>query len=265
MALMGIFLSQICLYPVKSLAGIQVERWPLDRFGLRFDRRWMVVRPDGRFLTQRQIPRMATIRSAIDLQTGQLTLFHPEGGEIAVPEPEGGSMAVQVWRDRVEAIRVGEKVDRWLEAILGIPCHLVWFPEEGRRTVDPRYAPFPAETAFSDGFPLLLIGEGSLQDLNRRLDRPVEMGRFRPNLVIRGSEPYAEDRWRKIRIGEIPIHLVKPCSRCVVTTVDPDRGVRTGEEPLKTIGRLRRGYFGQNGVHAKEGWLQVGMVVQVLE
>lgn len=258
-------LSQIYLYPVKSLAGIEVRRWPLDRFGLKFDRRWMVVRPDGRFLTQRQCPQMATIRTAIDLESGRLTLFHPERGERVVPEPEGRSITVQVWRDRVEAIQVSREVDLWLEEVLGQPCHLVWFPELSKRIVDPKYSPFEAETAFSDGFPLLIIGEDSLADLNRNVEQPVEMRRFRPNLVIAGTEAYAEDRWKKIEIGKIPILIVKPCTRCVVTTIDPDRGVRTGEEPLRTISKLRQGCFGQNAIHAREGWLEVDMEVKVVE
>lgn len=258
------FLKALFLYPVKSLAGVEPTSWPLDRFGLRWDRRWMVVDPSGRFLTQRKLPKMATIGTAIDLE-GRLRLFHPEMGEREVPvEPEGGEMEVKVWRDRVVAVRVGEEVDRWLEAILGTRCHLVFFPEGARRPVDPKFAPKEAVTAFSDGFPLLVLGEASLEALNSHLREPVSVRRFRPNLLIAGAEPYAEDRWRKIAISGIPIALVKPCPRCVVTTIDPDLGVPTGQEPLLTLGRLRRGLFGQNGIHLAEGWLEVGAPVEVL-
>ncbi len=262
-------LSGITIYPVKSLGGIDVDAWDLDDLGLAWDRRWMVVDESGRFLTQRQVPAMARVRPRLD-PGGQLTLTHPRLPSFTVPDPapEAATRPVTVWGDTVPALPLGAEVGAWLSKALGRPCHLVRLPEGTARAVDPNYAP-DARTAFTDGFPLLLIGEGSLADLNARLQQPVPMRRFRPNLVVAGAEPFAEDQWRRIRIGGITLRVVKPCSRCIVTTVDPDRGEVVGQEPLRTLAtyRLRNNkiYFGQNLVHEGPGRLRVGDAVTILE
>ncbi|HEB78165.1 MAG TPA: MOSC domain-containing protein [Methylothermaceae bacterium] len=261
-------LSEIHIYPVKSLGGIALQRWSLDEFGLRLDRRWMVVDPEGQFLTQRQYPQMARIRPRID-SGGRLTLFHPDQGEFAVPPVDPGAprWRVKVWSDTVAAVPVSGAADRWLSEAIGIACRLVWFPDDVRRQVDTRYARKGERTAFSDGFPLLLISQASLDDLNGRLPNPVPMHRFRPNLVVAGTEPYAEDHWQRIQIGAVTMRVVKPCSRCIITTVDPETGRRTGQEPLATLAKYRRRgnrvYFGQNLIHEGSGTLQVGDPVRI--
>ncbi|BCX82931.1 conserved hypothetical protein [Methylomarinovum caldicuralii] len=262
-------LTELHLYPVKSLGGIAVDRWELDAFGLRFDRRWMVVDREGKFLTQRQHPQMARIQPRIDAP-GRLTLRHPRQGSFQVPpaDPEAPRLAVTVWGDTVEAAPVGEDADRWLSEAIGVDCRLVWFPDDVKRQVDTRYAAPGERTAFADGFPLLLIGQSSLDDLNRRLESPVPMRRFRPNLVVAGAAAYAEDSWRRIRIGAVTMRVAKPCSRCIITTVDPETGRRAGQEPLATLAKYRcRGkhvYFGQNVIHETQGELAVGEPVGVL-
>jgi len=262
-------LSELYIYPVKSLGGIALERWRLDAFGLYLDRRWMVVDREGSFLTQRQYPQMALVRPELAAGGTGLLLRHPQLGAFEVPkaDPRAPRITVTVWNDRVEAVPVGEEADRWLSEAIGVDCRLVWFPDDGERQVDLRYARRGERTAFSDGFPLLLISRASLDDLNRRLAQPLPMRRFRPNLVVSGSEPYAEDRWQRIVIGAIPMRMVKPCSRCVITTVDPETGRRTGQEPLATLATYRRRgnkvYFGQNLIHEAEGELAVGMTVRV--
>ncbi len=266
-------LTEIWLYPVKSFAGIQVERWRLDTFGLHLDRRWMVVDKAGRFLTQREYPQMARITPALEVEgeSLSLTLQHPRLGVFKVPPPEQGAsrVRVEVWSDVVEAVPVGQEADRWVSDALGACARLVWFPDEVMRQVDTRYGRKGDRTAFSDGFSLLLIGQGSLDDLNRRMPQPLPMRRFRPNLVVSGAGPYAEDRWRRIRIGDLEMRVVKPCSRCIITTVDPDRGEYTGKEPLKTLAGYRRKgnrvYFGQNLIHQSGGVLAVGREVEVIE
>jgi len=264
-------LSEIHLYPVKSLGGIALDRWRLDDFGLHLDRRWMVVDPAGRFLTQRQHPQMARIRPRLIDGGSGLALFHPELGTFRVPpaDPRGPRWRVQVWSDTVPAVPVGAAADRWLSEAVGVPCRLVWFPDDVKRQVDTRYGRTGERTAFSDGFPLLLITQASLDDLNRRLPEPVPMRRFRPNLVVSGTEPYAEDGWRRIRIGEVTMRVVKPCSRCPITTVDPETGRRTGKEPLATLATYRRRgnkvYFGQNLIHETHGELRVGDSAQIIE
>ncbi len=266
-------LSEIWLYPVKSFGGIRVDRWRVDEFGLHMDRRWMVVDSEGHFMTQREYPQMALIRPT--LCTGaegiSLALQHPDHGVFEVPSAalDHPRVKVKVWSDRVQASPIGKEVDHWISEAIGVSSRLVWFPDDVMRQVDTRYGQKGDRTAFSDGFPLLLIGQGSLDDLNRRLPQPVPMCRFRPNLVVNGAGPFAEDSWRQIRIGEVSMRVVKPCSRCIITTVDPETGKYTGKEPLRTLASYRRRgnrvYFGQNLIHQVGGELEVGREVKVIE
>jgi uncharacterized protein YcbX len=261
-------LSGLYRYLVKSLAGESLEQARLDAFGLQMDRRWMLVDREGGFLSQRELPRMALINPR--LTSEGLLLQAPDRTDQAVRRPanEAERFKVRVWKDQCAAQSADPEADAWLSDYLGQPCRLVYMPEESIRRVDPRYAEPEDRAAFSDGFPLLLISQASLDDLNERLAQPLPMSRFRPNLVVEGCEPYAEDGWRRIRIGELSLRVVKPCSRCKITTVDPYTG-ETGAEPLKTLaGYRRRGnqvYFGQNLIHEGPGELVLDMPVEVLE
>ncbi len=262
-------LSQLVIYPVKSMRGIERSSAALDDLGLAWDRRWMVVDAEGRFLTGRQQPRLLLIQPELT-EDGRLTLRFPDGRRLPVAPatPAAPRLTVQVWRDTLAAPAVDPAADAALSEFLGQPCRLVFFEESMVRPVDPDYARPGDRTGFADGFPLLLISEGSLADLNTRLPSPLPMRRFRPNLVVSGCAPYAEDEWREIRIGDIPFELVKPCSRCIMTTTDPDTGARAGQEPLRTLATYRRRgnkvYFGQNVVHRGRGLLRVGDAVTVL-
>ena len=188
--------------------------------------------------------------------------------DAAGPPGTGGDLRVRIWDDVCTARPAGPDADRWLSRFLGRDCRLVSLPESSRRPVDPAYGGVDDQVGFADGFPLLLISAASLEDLNRRLDEPLPMVRFRPNLVIYGGEPYQEDRWRRIRIGGIEFRLVKPCSRCAIPTIDPETAQRSAE-PLRTLmGYRRRGnkvYFGQNVLHDGVGELREGAPVEVLE
>jgi uncharacterized protein YcbX len=263
-----LILSGLYSYPVKSLAGIQLPRSELDRYGLRFDRRWMLVDQEGEFLSQRRFPRMALIGQRIVGE--ELVLYADARRELRLPlEPDsGGWIEVRVWGENCKAEHCGEVADAWLSDFLGQPCRLVFMPESVSRRVDPDYAVATDRTAFSDGFPLLLLSEASLADLNSRLELPLSMRRFRPNLVVAGCEPYAEDTWRRLRIGDMTFRVVKPCARCIITTIDPTTAER-GSEPLQTLSRYRRWgnkvHFGQNLLHDGSGRLAVGMRVEVLE
>lgn len=263
-----ILLSELHFYPVKSLRGVKLQRAPVDRRGIRRDRHWMVVDESGRFLTQRQESRMALIGTR--LIPGGLRLCAPGMADLELPFEEGSGepLQVQVWEDLCQARAAGPAADQWLGRFLGRPCRLVYLPEESRRPVDPAFATPQDQTGFSDGFPFLLISQASLDDLNARLSRPVPMRRFRPNLVVQGCAPYAEDRWRRIRIGAVEFRVVKPCSRCAIPTIDIDTGER-GQEPLRTLGQYRRRdnkvYFGQNLLHDGTGVLETGLRVEVLE
>lgn len=261
-------LSALYRYPVKSLAGHALASGRLDAFGLEDDRRWMVVDREGGFITQREVPEMALISTRLEGEG--LVLQAPGLPPVAVGRPaeRAGRVNVKVWGDRCEARYCGDEVEGWLSGFLGRSCRLVYMADGEVRRVDPRYARPVDRTAFSDGFPLLLISEASLNDLNRRLATPLPMIRFRPNLVVTGCEPYAEDGWSLIRIGGISLRVVKPCARCKITTVDPYTA-ETGSEPLKTLSGYRRQgnkvLFGQNLLHDAEGELCVDMPVEILQ
>ena len=188
--------------------------------------------------------------------------------DLMVRGAQGASLPVVVWRDKVNAIPVGGDADAWLSEFLAIDCRLVVFPYDARRAVDPDYAAATDQVGFADGFPFLLISQASLDDLNARLAQPVPMLRFRPNLVVEGCAAYAEDGWRRIRIGELEFRVAKPCSRCIIPTIDPATAQRSAE-PLRTLMSYRRRdnriYFGQNLIHDGTGRLAVGMPVEVLE
>lgn len=259
-------LDQIVVYPVKGAGGTSATGARVDDFGLHLDRRWMLVDGDGIFLSQRNHPRLALLRPRI--RDGSLVLDAPGMDPFALPmKAEGAVRDVRVWDATVEAVEVEGGADEWIEAFLGEPAHLVFMPESTLRPVNRDYAA-DARVSFADGFPFLLLSRESLEELNRRLDRPVPMNRFRPNLVVKGAGPHAEDAWRRIRIGEVEFEVVKPCARCAVTTVDQDSGQR-GAEPLRTLSRYRKHegktWFGQNLVQKRIGTLEVGNPVQVLE
>ncbi len=260
-------LSALYRYPVKSLRGEAYGALEVGRSGLCGDRQWMVVDRAGRFVTQRQQPRMALVSTRL-ADDGTLHLAAPGMPDLTVASGGAACTEVVVWGDRLEAALAGVEAHAWLSDFLALDCRLVRFAEDVSRAVDPAYAAAGDQVAFADGFPFLLISQASLDDLNARLERPVPMLRFRPNLVVEGCAPYAEDGWRRIRIGDVGFRVAKPCSRCIIPTIDPATGER-GREPLRTLMTYRRRdnkvFFGQNLVHDGGGRLTVGMPVEVLE
>lgn len=254
--------SGLFIYPIKSLGGIPVLSAQVTDRGLRFDRRWMLVNADHGFITQRTVPSMALIR--VNLSADGLEIrsrLHPN--ILLVPyEPEGGAFAdVYVWEDTCRGQFVSAEADAWFSAALGITCRLVYMPEETRRITDPNYAPEGGITSFADAFPFLLIGEGSLDDLNHRLEQPVPMDRFRPNIVFSGGGPFFEDSMQEFFIRNIRFRGVKLCARCPIPTIDQETAER-GKEPLRTLARYRMAnnkvYFGQNLIHSGLGEIAVG-------
>ncbi len=270
-------LAGMTVYPLKSAGGIELREAEIDELGLRHDRRWTVVDAQERALTQRTHPRLARIRVA--LEDRSLALTAPGMPRLELPlEPEtgpAGSRAeeVMVWNDRVAARPAGNRAARWISDWLEEPCRIAYMPPTTVRPVDPRYAVGAVghdRLSFADGFPFLLLSEASLDELNRRLDEPLPMNRFRPNLVVRGVGVHAEDRWRRIRIGDVPFHVVKSCGRCAITTTDQETGERSQhQEPLRTLARYRKAdgkvLFGRYLVHGGTGCLRVGDGVEVLE
>ncbi len=243
-------ISEVNIYPIKSLKGISLESSSVERRGLQFDRRWMLTDRDGMFFTQREVPKMAAI--AVEVTGDGLLVTSESEGEMAIPfEPDRGSRKiVTVWQSNVAAeVYVGE-VSEWFSDVLGRSCQLVLMPEKSHRHVSEKFDRGEDIVSFADGYPLLLISEGSLANVNERIEEnyrdadegvrvPFPMNRFRPNLVVEGSDPFEEDNWSKIRVGEAIFWVVKPCARCVMTTVDQARGEFDGKEPLKTIASFR--------------------------
>jgi uncharacterized protein YcbX len=258
---MGLHLSSIVLYPLKSAAGIAPAAWEVDRFGLVHDRRWMVVDSSGRLVSQRTHPRLALVRPTI--HPDRLTLDAPDTAPLELALRPTGSVIVKatVWDDTCDAVWLGPRPAKWLSDVLGSPCELVYMPDATVRPANPAYAPDGIRVSFADAFPFLLISEESLADLNAKLARPLPMNRFRPNLVIAGGEPYVEDTLERFGAGGIAFRVVKPCDRCVVTTTDQETTER-GVEPLRTLAMYRKVgglvMFGQNVVHLGTGRLSVG-------
>jgi uncharacterized protein YcbX len=263
-------LTSLFRYPLKSAAGQSLEHATVEPLGLECDRRWMAVRPDGSFLTGRDAPSLVRVR-ALPGPEG-LRLSAPGLPELLVPPPpaDAARLDVTVWEDTCSTARASAEADRWLSEYLGQPAALVYVDARMERPVDPRYAAPEDRVGFADGFPLLLCSEASLADLNQRLLRPVPMARFRPNLVVDGCEPFAEDGWRRLRIGTVELASVKPCARCVFTTVEPETGgYDPAQEPMRTLSTYRRTggkvLFGQNVIVRRPGTVRLGDAVEVLE
>ena len=249
-------LTALYRYPVKSLRGESHSRLDVRRRGLLGDRDWMLVDDAGRFVTQRQQPQMALV-TATRLDDDSLRLSAPGREQLLVSGAPGPRVDVTVWRDSLMAVEAKPEASAWLSEFLQCAVRLVRFADDVERPVDPEFADGADRVGFADGFPFLLISEGSLDDLNARLEAPVPMQRFRPNLV----------GWSRIRIGNIEFRVAKPCSRCIIPTIDIETGNRT-PEPLQSLSAYRRRdnkiFFGQNLLHDGMGRLEVGMPVEVL-
>ena len=265
-------LSALYRFPLKSGKGESLPQARLDKLGLEGDRRWMLVdEASGRFLTQRADPKMSQL-SALWNATGGLTLSAQgfEALDVAVPDPDTDLRGVTIWRDTLRVPDAGDAAADWLSRFVEKPVRLVHVPLPRARTTEAGYGRDDDQVAFADGYPLLLIGQASLDDISHKVGRPLDMLRFRPNLVIEGSEAFAEDGWKRVRIGEVEFRVVKSCSRCILTTIDPATGERSADrQPLATLETYRKQpdgvMFGQNLVNDGAGRLEVGMPVTILE
>ncbi|MBC2677830.1 MULTISPECIES: MOSC domain-containing protein [Pseudomonas] len=264
-------LAALYRYPLKSAIGQSLQQSPVDGLGLLGDRRWMLVdAQSGRFLSQRADPRLGQLGTQVGEDAG-LRLSASGYPELNVAVPESGELrGVTLWNDSFRVPDAGEEAARWVSDFVGKPTRLVYVPTERARTVSAGYGEGGDKVAFADGFPLLLIGQGSLDDLSARVGRTLEMARFRPNLVVQDSAAFAEDGWKRIRIGGLDFRVLKPCARCILTTLDPHTGERSADrEPLATLKRYRQqdghAMFGQNLVCDGAGVLEVGMPITVLE
>jgi len=234
-------ISEINIYPIKSLKGISLDSAVVEERGLQYDRRWMLTTPDGMFFTQREFPRMATLSVWIEEDGSGLGVAADRFGDVFVPsQPDtGDKQQVTIWQSVCEGEVYGGALNEWFSDVIGTNCQLVYMPDQTRRSVNKRFDHGDDVVSFADGYPLMVLSEATLADLNSRLDDPLPMNRFRPNLVVSGSSAFAEDAWDKVRIGEAVFRSTKPCERCVMTTVDQSKGEFTGKEPLKTLASYR--------------------------
>ena len=264
-----ITVSTLTYYPIKACRGFDVLATNIERMGLEHDRRMMVVTPDGEFLTQREYPRLALVTPTLKNEAVTLSAPNFESIQFTV-QSSGTPSPVNIWSSSgVDAIDQGDEAAIWFSDWLDTSVRLVHMADGFKRKLNPSYAINADDrTGFADGYPILIISEESLQDLNSRLDSALPMNRFRPNLVVKGCEPFAEDTWKRIRIGDVEMALVKPCARCVVTTIDKETLVKS-KEPLKTLGKYRKhklgAIFGVNVIPLNEGRVEIGMNVEILE
>lgn len=260
-------LLSIFRYPVKSARGLALASADVDRFGIEGDRRWMLIDDAGKFCSQRQLPALALLEVELRSDGTLLLALAGDAIEVAEPDPAGECVIATVWGDTVVAPLAAPPVNEWLSERFDVSLRLVFCPPTALRGVEPGYAPPGQLVAFSDGFPLLVTTQSSLDRLNDRLDTPVPMDRFRPNLVIEGTEPHAEDGWRRLRIGDAEIDLVKPCSRCAVPSIDQRTASRDPHINRALAAYRRRDgvvYFGMNAIAAPGSRFRVGDAVRVL-
>lgn len=263
------FLSQIFIYPIKSLAGIPVDHWELSSTGLKYDRKWMLVDEQQQFLSQRRLAKMALLKTQMSEQ--QLIISAPNQTDLVImlEMPVANiTREVMLWGNKYQAQEVNQEANQWFSDFLTRPCTLVYQPNETIRSVDQRYAQANDQTSFSDGFPFLIATTASLAKLNQQMNLSLSMRRFRPNLVITDCPSYAEDNWRKISIGDIDFRLPKPCSRCSIPQINPQTAL-LDKEPLRTLARTRKWnnkvFFGQNALHDNLGVIHVGDSVVINE
>jgi uncharacterized protein len=264
-------LTAIHLFPIKSVAARSVSKAEVQARGLKYDRRWMIVDSSGKFITGRQLPAMVLIQALAD-DVG-LILHAPMMPELRVNTPAGNAqrLPVNVWGDRVNAALANHEAHAWLSRFLNTEVRLVFMDDASERRVElePPHVPAAHDVSFADGYPLLLISEASLLHLNQKLKVPISMLRFRPNLVVSADQPHTEDSWKQIRIGAVEFDLIKTCTRCVFTTVDPISGEKDpAGEPLATLKTYRRSadgiIFGMNLIARNHGIIHIGDALTVL-
>lgn len=262
-----IFVSQLYVYPIKSVGGIFLQEARLDSRGIEYDRRWMLVDENHKFMSQRRYPRMALISTRLTAESLIVKAPGMSDLSLSLTPGETPNINVRVWSDTVRAMPVGYEADWWFSTFLDTRCRLVYMPDDEVRQADPAYAEVGDRVGFADGFPFLLISRASVDDLGKRLGRNIPINRFRPNLVVEDCEAFEEDEWRALRIGGVSFRVVKPCSRCSIVMTDQASGERDRELLATLAGYRRVGkkiLFGQNLAHDSTGTLRVGDAVEII-
>lgn len=258
-------IQDLYIYPIKSCGGSRVESIQLDRFGPRDDRRWLLIDNEGMQITQREEARLALVRPSVQ---GDDLLIAFDGKQTLVTKPAHGQpRAVQVWSDTVQALDAGDDIAGWFSKALGRSVRLVWMPDDEKRQVREPFAKNGETVSFADAYPLLLISQASLDDLNTRLSESVPMNRFRPNIVVSGCTAFAEDTWRGLEVEGLSLQVAEACARCVMPSIDQSSGNKDSEI-LRVLASYRRGedrqtYFGQNLLYQSFAELSVGQPITV--
>lgn len=260
-------ISQINIYPVKSITGIEVSSSWVERQGLSFDRRFMVADLNGKMVTAREHRQMVRVKAA--LQPNGLVLTYPEAKPLHLKFSDFSMEKVtcKVWSDEFQAHATSQQANEWFSFIIGQQVQLLFTGEQSNRQKEK----IQTNVSFADGYPLLLVSQSALDELNQRSSALHTMAQFRPNIVVSGTDAFAEDGWKRIRIGEVEFEIAKPCMRCVLTTVNPQTAMRNEQnEPLKTLATFRADenggtFFGQNIFAKNEGMIRIGDKVKILE
>jgi len=264
-------IESLHIYPIKSLGGIDLQEAKVTDRGLAYDRRWVLVDANNRFVSQREYARMALLQPRLD--NGQMTITDRSGELVPLQfdlnEPKTTAEAITVWDDTVPAKPVSNAADDWFTTIMQMPVRLMYMHEDSIRQADQRYAITEQDkVSFADGYPILIISQASMDRLNSKLDHALFVNRFRANIIVSGIEAHEEDTWREIKTIQQTLFGVKPCARCVMTTIDPQTG-EAGKEPLKTLANYRKIgnkiLFGENFIPKEEGMLKVGDEIEVVE
>ncbi|NNE25958.1 MAG: MOSC domain-containing protein [Saprospiraceae bacterium] len=262
---MAFSISDLFIYPIKSLGGISVDKAFAEKEGFQHDRRWMLVDTNGRFLSQREHHEMALFSSSLSASHLSITFDHDKI-DIPLTDTSGTTQMVTVWDHTVNATEVDVQISAWFSDKLKQKCKLVRMIESTNRIKEFPKKPYKSQVSFADGYPYLILGTASMNLLNQKLDAPLNVNRFRPNIVVDTTEAHEEDRWEDFRINEVEMRIVKPCARCVVTTIDQRTGAR-GKEPLKTLAGYRKWdkmiYFGANGILLSSGVVNKGDQIQL--
>ena len=263
--------SELNIYPIKSARGLSLPSMQLGAQGPECDRRWMVIDRHNEFVTQRKVARMCLITTAL---VGKELIVSAEGvAHCVVPIGGGQRRRSSVWGTGVSGEDCGDEAANWISAFLDKECRIIYMRDDYTRLVDPRFAGQSERVGFADGFPLLIATQASLDDFNSKLTSSnvgyeIGMDRFRPNIVITGNAPWAEDQWRRISIGDIELNLVKPCSRCIMPSVNPETAEKQMEVNQALLTYRRRDqqtYFGQNALYATQGRISVGDTVEIID
>ncbi len=265
-----LLVSQLYIYPIKSLGGIALPSVTITDRGFEHDRRWMLVDGQGRFLSQREVAAMALLK--VELTTNGLNVYHQQENSDILLIPfapyNNRSVTVQIWNSSCEAMLVSAEADEWFSKKLNLACRLVYMNDDTKIIIDERYNINNSINSFSDGYPILMIGEASLDDLNSKTTEIIPINRFRPNLVFTGGDAFAENSMQEFEINRLRFHGVKPCARCVVTTIDQSIAIK-GKEPLRTLATYRNSnnkiYFGENVIPADTGQITIGDTINILQ